>query len=84
MHDDSLHNYSDIGEMNFKLHLTTNYENLLDDYLKCDNRPILLKDIQFSTQRLFDEKGYVISMDLHRIRERLFLVGELFKSIYGE
>ncbi|MGR5967425.1 SIR2 family NAD-dependent protein deacylase [Bacillus cereus] len=56
LHDDSLHNYSDIGEMNFKLHLTTNYENLLDDYLKCDNRPILLKDIQFSTQRLFDEK----------------------------
>ncbi len=56
LQDDSLHNYSDIGQMNFKLHLTTNYENLLHDYLRCENRPILLQDIQFSTQQLFDEK----------------------------
>lgn len=54
--DDSLHNYSDLSNMNFRLHLTTNYENLLDNYLKCENRPILLKDIEFNTQNLFDEK----------------------------
>lgn len=54
--DDFQHNYLDISKMNFKLHLTTNYENILDDYLACDNRPILLKDIEFNTQNLFDEK----------------------------
>lgn len=54
--DDNQHNYSDLGKMNFKLHLTTNYENLLDDHLECEHRPILLKDIEFATQDLFDEK----------------------------
>ncbi len=54
--DGNLHNYSDLGKMNFKLHLTTNYENFLDDHLDCEHRPILLKDIEFTTQELFDEK----------------------------
>ncbi|MGQ4668700.1 SIR2 family protein [Metabacillus halosaccharovorans] len=56
LEDDTLHNYSDLAKMDFKLYLTTNYENILQDYLKCEIPPILLKDIQFSTQRLFDEK----------------------------
>lgn len=54
--DNGLHNYSDISRMNFKLHLTTNYENLLDDHLDCENKPILISDIKFNTQDLFDEK----------------------------
>ncbi|OUQ85222.1 SIR2 family protein [Brevibacillus brevis] len=54
--NDDLHNYSDIGKMNFKLHLTTNYENLLYEYVKCDDIPILLKDMDFSTQDMFDDK----------------------------
>ncbi|WP_079913049.1 SIR2 family protein [Paenibacillus sp. 32352] len=56
LNDINLHNYSDIGKMNFKLHLTTNYENLLNEHLNCEHIPILLKDIDFSTQKLFDEK----------------------------
>jgi hypothetical protein len=56
LNDNSLHNYSDIGAMNFRLHLTTNYENVLNEYLKCEHVPILLKDIDFSTQHIFDEK----------------------------
>ncbi|TPG70266.1 SIR2 family protein [Brevibacillus laterosporus] len=56
LEDDKLHNYSDIGKMNFKLHLTTNYENLIQKYVNCDDNPILLKDIDFSTQVLFDDK----------------------------
>lgn len=54
--DDNLHNYSDLAKMNFKLHLTTNYENLLYEHIKCDNLPILLKDLDFSSQDLYDEK----------------------------
>lgn len=54
--DDNLHNYLDLSEMDFNLFLTTNYENLLNDFLKCENVPILLKDIQFNTQNLFAER----------------------------
>jgi hypothetical protein len=54
--NDLLHNYSDLKEMDFKLFLTTNYENLLHNYLQCDLTPILLKDVQFNTQGLFDQK----------------------------
>ncbi|MGG3452700.1 SIR2 family protein [Paenibacillus rhizolycopersici] len=53
---DLLHNYSDLQKMNFNLYLTTNYENILQDYLKFSLSPILMKDIQFSTQNLFDQK----------------------------
>ncbi|MBH0167607.1 SIR2 family protein [Fictibacillus sp. 7GRE50] len=54
--DDNLHNYSDLAKMKFKLHLTTNYENLLYEHLKSDEVPILLKELDFSTQDMFDEK----------------------------
>ncbi|ELC8442284.1 SIR2 family protein [Clostridium perfringens] len=54
--DDSLHNYKDLKEMNFQVYLTTNYENLIYEYLRCRNIPILLRDINFNTQNLFDEK----------------------------
>lgn len=55
LHDDSLHNYLDLAKMDFNLYLTTNYENLLFKYVQCDT-PILMKDIDFSTQELFDTK----------------------------
>lgn len=54
--DNELHNYLDLANMKFKLYLTTNYENLLQKYLACENMPILLKDIDFSSHRLFEEK----------------------------
>lgn len=54
--DDTLHNYKDLSEMNFKLYLTTNYDNLLQQYLKSDIEPISLKDIDFNTQKLFDHR----------------------------
>lgn len=54
--DDSLHNYNDLKGMNFQVYLTTNYENLIYQYLRCRNIPILLKDIEFNTQNLFDEQ----------------------------
>lgn len=56
LENNNLHNYLDISNMDFKLYLTTNYENLLHEYVKCDTLPILLKDIDFSTQGIFDEK----------------------------
>ncbi|KAA6447226.1 SIR2 family NAD-dependent protein deacylase [Bacillus swezeyi] len=54
--DDSLHNYVDIGLMDFKLYLTTNYENLLYKYMGCEIYPMLLREIDFNTQNLFDKK----------------------------
>lgn len=54
--NDLLHNYLDLKKMNFKLYLTTNYENILHNYLECELTPILLKDIQFNTQNLFDQR----------------------------
>ncbi|MTP78861.1 SIR2 family protein [Turicibacter sanguinis] len=54
--DDSLHNYKDLAEMNFQVYLTTNYENLIYEYLRCRNIPILFKDINFNMQNLFDEQ----------------------------
>lgn len=51
-----LHNYFDLQKMDFNLYLTTNYENILQEYLKCKLNPILLKDIQFNIQNLFDER----------------------------
>lgn len=56
LENNNLHNYLDIANMDFKLYLTTNYENLLHEYVKCDTLPILLKDIDFSTQGIFDDK----------------------------
>ena len=53
---DLLHNYSDLQKMNFNLYLTTNYENLLQEYLKFSFSPVLMNEIQFSTQSLFDQK----------------------------
>ncbi len=52
--DDSSHNYSDLSKLNCKLFLTTNYENLLYEYIQCENIPILLKDLDFSSQDLYD------------------------------
>lgn len=54
--NDLLHNYMDLKQMDFKLFLTTNYENILHNYLQCELTPILLKEIQFNTQNLFDQK----------------------------
>ncbi|MGH0945281.1 SIR2 family protein [Bacillus mycoides] len=54
--DSKLHNYLDLAKMNFKLHLTTNYDNLLYEHIKGDNLPILLKDLDFSSQDMYDEK----------------------------
>ncbi|MDN4493365.1 SIR2 family NAD-dependent protein deacylase [Ureibacillus aquaedulcis] len=51
--ENSMHNYYDLSLMNFNLYLTTNYENLLQKYLNFDLQPILLKDINFNTQKLF-------------------------------
>lgn len=56
INDPLQHNYSDLENMNFNLYLTTNYENLLNQYLKYEIQPILLKDIEFSTQNIFEEK----------------------------
>lgn len=56
LENDLLHNYSDLKKMNFKLYLTTNYENILHNYLECEVTPILLKEIQFNTQNLFDQR----------------------------
>lgn len=53
--DDSKHNYLDIAQMEFQLYLTTNYENILNNYVKCDV-PLILKDVDFNTQELFDTK----------------------------
>lgn len=54
--NDLLHNYSDLKKMDFKLFLTTNYENILHNYLQCELTPILLNEVQFNTQNLFDQK----------------------------
>ncbi|SFE82366.1 SIR2-like domain-containing protein [Paenibacillus algorifonticola] len=54
--DDSAHNYSDLQKMKFALYLTTNYEDLLSQYLKHDISTILLKDIQFNTQEVFGQR----------------------------
>ncbi|MFC5714429.1 SIR2 family protein [Thalassorhabdus alkalitolerans] len=56
LEDDSLHNYTDIAELNFDLYLTTNYEGLLYKYVKCSTYPMELRDINFSTQDLFDKQ----------------------------
>ena len=56
LEDESQHNYVDLRDMNFNLFLTTNYEHLLHKYLNCDDIPILLNDINFSTQELFDTR----------------------------
>jgi hypothetical protein len=56
LQDDSQHNYSDLSNMNFNFYLTTNYENLLQQYLQFELQPILLKDILFNTQDMFNQK----------------------------
>ena len=56
LEDSNLHNYVDICNMNFNLHLTTNYEHLLHKHLNCTNIPIEMKAINFNTQDLFETK----------------------------
>lgn len=82
--DDNLHNYLDLSKMNFKLHLTTNYENLLDNYLKCENRPILLKDIQFNTQNLFEEKRVCHLHGFTSNPGTIVISEEAYKSLYED
>ncbi|USK41735.1 SIR2 family protein (plasmid) [Cytobacillus firmus] len=56
LEDDTLHNYSDLRNMNyFRFYLTTNYENLLHQYLNYDIQPVSLSDIQFNTQGIFNQ-----------------------------
>lgn len=65
LEDNSKHNYLDIAKLSCNLYLTTNYENLLYEYVKCENLPIQMRDVDFSAQDLFDSKrilhlhGYV-------------------------
>ncbi|MGA4722225.1 SIR2 family NAD-dependent protein deacylase [Fictibacillus nanhaiensis] len=56
LQDDLLHNYNDLNNMNFNFYLTTNYENLLHQYLNFDIQPISLSEIQFNTQEMFNQK----------------------------
>lgn len=56
LEDDLLHNYYDLSRMNFKFYLTTNYENILQQYLAFDFQPILLKDVLFNTQDMLNQK----------------------------
>ncbi|PHC41318.1 SIR2 family protein [Bacillus toyonensis] len=56
LEDELQHNYSDLSKMNFKFYLTTNYEHLLHQYLKYEIQPILLKDVLFNTQDMFEQK----------------------------
>lgn len=51
------HNYLDLANLNFKVYLTTNYDHLLTKYINEDNCvPLILNDIDFSTQNLFSAK----------------------------
>lgn len=54
--DEELHNYSDFTNMNFNLFLTTNYENILDQHLGCNESPMLLKNYNSNTQNLFTKR----------------------------
>lgn len=45
-----------MAKLNCKLFLTTNYENLLYEHLDCDTVPILLKELDFSSQDIFDTR----------------------------
>ncbi|MEQ6853609.1 SIR2 family protein [Lysinibacillus capsici] len=54
--DDTEHNYSDLAKLKCKLFLTTNYENLLYEHFDCDTVPILLKELDFSSQDIFDTR----------------------------
>lgn len=54
--DEEAHNYADLSKLKCKLFLTTNYENLLYEYIKTENIPIQLKDLDFSSQDLYDTK----------------------------
>lgn len=56
LEDITKHNYHDIAQMNFNLFLTTNYENLLFDYVRCENLPLQMREINFNTQDLFDSR----------------------------
>jgi hypothetical protein len=60
--DNSLHNYVDIGLMDFKLYLTTNYEGLLYKFMNCETYPMLLKDIDFIHKSYLIRKEYSIFM----------------------
>ncbi|MBZ6485060.1 SIR2 family protein [Priestia aryabhattai] len=52
-----LHNYSDLGEMDFKLLLTTNYDNWLYNYTKGKkSNPINLSRLQTSSENLLNPK----------------------------
>lgn len=55
---DELHNYSDLGQMNFNNYLTTNYDNWIYEYLS-DNRmlPKILSKVDMSSQQMIHSEN---------------------------
>lgn len=54
--EESEHNYSDLRKLNCKLYLTTNYDYLLQEYLKFALMPINLSGLDINTQNLFEHQ----------------------------
>lgn len=81
--DNSMHNYYDLSSMNFNLYLTTNYENLLQKYLNFDLQPILLKDIDFNTQKLFTHKRVCHLHGIISNSGSIVISRESYKELYN-
>lgn len=84
LEDDFLHNYSDLSKMDFNFYLTTNYENILHQYLKFDNQPISLSDIQFNTQDMFSQKRVCQLHGTSSNAGTIVLSRESYKKLYSE
>lgn len=84
LEDDSLHNYSDLSKMDFRFYLSTNYENILHQYLKFDNQPISLNDIQFNTQDMFTEKRVCQLHGTSSNAGTIVLSRESYKKLYSD
>jgi NAD-dependent SIR2 family protein deacetylase len=49
------HNYADLGNMDFKNYITTNYDHILNNFIKSNFVPVNLKDINDNTQKILNE-----------------------------
>jgi hypothetical protein len=54
--DVSDHNYLDIGSMDFKIHLTTNYDYLIHNHIRGESHhPLMLSQCNLSTQEMMSD-----------------------------
>ncbi len=80
-------NYADLSKYNFNIFLTTNYENILSNFVKSNQIPCNLNDEGISIQTIINNKNntrvFHLHGDINRPKTMILTEGQ-YSQLYGE